>query len=43
MGEVVGLVASICKEEGCDPNDVYEEHLPALKELLTRGVNPDRQ
>jgi hypothetical protein len=41
MGEVLGLAATLCKEKPCDPNDVYEEHLPAFKELLARGANPD--
>ena len=41
MGEVVGLAASLCKENNCDPGDVYEKHLPAFKKLLTRGVNPN--
>lgn len=38
MGEVVGMAASICKENGCLPRDVYKTHLGKLKALMERGV-----
>ena len=34
MGEVVGKAASICSLHGCQPRDVYADHLPELIELL---------
>ncbi len=30
MGEVVGKAASICKEHGCSPREVYTKHLDEL-------------
>ncbi len=38
MGEVVGMAASICKEEKCLPKDIYSIYLDDLKELMTEGV-----
>jgi hypothetical protein len=38
MGEVVGMAASLCMKHDCDPRDVYRDHLPELKELMTGGV-----
>jgi hypothetical protein len=38
MGEVVGMAASLCGKHGKDPRGVYQDHLPELKELWTRGV-----
>ena len=38
MGEVVGMAASVCVNNGCDPRGVYEKHLEELKELMKRGV-----
>ncbi len=38
MGEVVGMAASICKEQQCTPREVYEEHLEELKGLMKKGV-----
>lgn len=38
LGEVVGLAASICKEENCLPRDIYTTHFNKLKELMTKGV-----
>ncbi|UUO04519.1 FAD-dependent oxidoreductase [Blastopirellula sp. J2-11] len=38
MGEVVGMAAGICKKHACNPRDVYEDHLPELKEQLNAGV-----
>lgn len=31
MGEVVGMAARVCKAYSCEPRDVYEKHLDALK------------
>ncbi|MGM9757349.1 MAG: FAD-dependent oxidoreductase [Candidatus Cryptobacteroides sp.] len=38
MGEVVGMAASLCKANGCLPRQVYQHHLPELKELMRQGV-----
>ena len=38
MGEVVGMAASICKNNNALPRDVYEDHLGELKKLMTEGV-----
>jgi hypothetical protein len=38
LGEVVGMAAGICKEKGCTPRAVYAEHLPLLKERMTKGA-----
>lgn len=38
MGEVVGMVASICKKYQVNPRGVYQYHLPELKELMKEGV-----
>ncbi len=38
MGEVVGLASSICKEYGCSPRDVYENHLDELKAKMKDGA-----
>jgi len=38
MGEVVGMAASICKEQDTTPRGVYKDHLETLKELMTEGV-----
>lgn len=49
MGEVVGMAASICKEHGARPRDVYQYYLPELKSLMQVGVGksadtlPDNQ
>lgn len=37
MGEVVGMAASVCKNNGCRPRDVYETHFGQLKELMKEG------
>lgn len=34
MGEVVGKAASLCRQNQCDPRDIYEEHLSELIQLL---------
>ena len=38
MGEVVGMAASICNKYGCLPRQVYQSHLPELKNLMQEGV-----
>ena len=38
MGEVVGMAASICKDHGALPRDVYQRYLPELKELMRKGA-----
>jgi hypothetical protein len=38
MGEVVGMAASICKEQSCSPRDVYKHHLDELRALMAAGV-----
>ncbi|MGB0993729.1 MAG: FAD-dependent oxidoreductase, partial [Akkermansiaceae bacterium] len=38
MGEVVGMANSIIKKHQCLPKDVYTNHLPELKKLMTQGV-----
>lgn len=49
MGEVVGMAASICKKYGTLPRDVYQHHLPELKDLMEKGTGkpaeclPDNQ
>ncbi|MGN0855195.1 MAG: FAD-dependent oxidoreductase [Kiritimatiellia bacterium] len=38
MGEVLGMAAAICRKYGCNPRDVYREHLPELKAMMEKGV-----
>ena len=38
MGEVVGMAASICTENGVKPRDVYQHYLPQLRELMKKGT-----
>lgn len=38
MGEIVGMAASICKTNDCNPRGVYEKHLGELKALMEKGV-----
>lgn len=38
MGEIVGMVASLCKKHNVDPRAVYEKHLAELQELMKKGV-----
>lgn len=38
MGEVVGMAASICKDQNTTPRGVYQEHLDKLKALMRKGV-----
>jgi hypothetical protein len=48
MGEVVGMAASLCIKHGTCPRDIYQHHLPELKELMKKGTGkpeplPDNQ
>lgn len=38
MGEVVGLAASICRDEGLTPRGVYEKAFDKLRALMTKGA-----
>jgi len=38
MGELVGMAASLCKEQNTTPRGVYGNHLDELKKLASRGV-----
>jgi len=38
MGEIVGMAASLCKKNDCNPRGVYKDHLGELKELMLEGV-----
>ncbi|MDO5553352.1 MAG: FAD-dependent oxidoreductase [Planctomycetia bacterium] len=38
LGEVVGMAASVCKQENILPRDIYETHFEQLKTLMQRGV-----
>ena len=42
MGEVVGMAASLCKQYGIYPREVYRLHLDELKHLMEKGTgNPE--
>ena len=38
MGEIVGMAASLCKQYGASPREVYTKHLDALELLMQHGV-----
>ena len=38
MGEIVGMAASLCKEQDTSPRGVYAAHLEELKNLMRRGA-----
>lgn len=38
MGEVVGMAAAIARRQNCTPRGVYDSHLAALKESMSRGA-----
>jgi len=38
MGEVVGMAATVCKQNKVKPRGVYEKHLDDLKTLMKQGV-----
>jgi hypothetical protein len=41
IGEVVGMAASLCKQNSTTPRGVYEHHLEDLKTLMKKGVGKD--
>jgi hypothetical protein len=41
MGEVLGMAASLCKQNTTTPRGVYEKHLDDLKTLMQRGVGKE--
>jgi hypothetical protein len=42
MGEVIGMAASICKDNDTTPRGVFEEYFPKLVELMEKGIGePD--
>ena len=41
MGEVVGMAASICKNNNVQPRDIYTTYLNELKILMEKGVAKD--
>ena len=48
MGEVVGMAASLCKQYGITPRQVYQKHLDELRAMMREGVGrkeglPDNQ
>lgn len=38
LGEVVGMAAKICNDHGIMPRQLYQRHLPELKDLMKKGV-----
>jgi hypothetical protein len=38
MGEVVGLAAGLCKQNSCNPREIYERHLEDLRKVLRKGA-----
>jgi len=38
MGEVVGMAATICIQEDCNPREVYNKHLDVLKSYMIEGI-----
>ncbi|MDO5565749.1 MAG: FAD-dependent oxidoreductase [Planctomycetia bacterium] len=40
LGEVVGMAASICREEHALPRDVYAKYYDRLKAMMNQGVPP---
>jgi hypothetical protein len=41
MGEVVGMAASVCKNEDVTPRGIYESHFAELEKLMLQGVGDD--
>lgn len=41
MGEVVGMAATICKQNSCVPRDVYSSYLPELKTMMKKGASKE--
>ncbi|MGE5426701.1 MAG: FAD-dependent oxidoreductase, partial [Methylococcaceae bacterium] len=42
MGEVIGMAASVCKNNQCSPRDVYSNYLEELINLMQKGVGDPR-
>lgn len=38
MGEVVGMAASVCKEQSATPREVYKHHFSHLEKLMRQGM-----
>ncbi|HEX2951204.1 MAG TPA: FAD-dependent oxidoreductase [Armatimonadota bacterium] len=38
LGEVIGMAASLCKQENAYPRDIYEKHFAKLKAMMEKGV-----
>lgn len=38
MGEIVGMAAAVCKQHDCQPRDVYQYHLEALRKRMRLGA-----
>jgi hypothetical protein len=38
MGEVIGMAASICKEQEVAPRGVYQDHFAKLEKLMKNGI-----
>jgi hypothetical protein len=38
MGEVIGMAASICKDQNTTPRGVYQTHFSDLKTLMKKGI-----
>lgn len=38
MGEIVGMAASVCKQQSCTPREVYSKHLTELQSLMRQGA-----
>jgi hypothetical protein len=41
IGEVVGMAAAVCRQNGVTPRGVYERHLNELKTLMTKGIGKE--
>ena len=38
MGEIVGMAAALCKQNDCDPREIYSRHLEELQSLMSLGA-----
>ena len=41
MGEVVGMAATVCKQNKVKPREVYEKHMEDLKALMKKGIGKE--
>jgi len=39
LGEVIGMAATICKDENAYPRDIYTTHLNKLKAMMEKGID----